>query len=62
VHEVNTMSVSRELAFFCLSVRSPAYFIIADFGKGEVVPVLFFNRAPRHEGVLGNEGIVPRIL
>jgi hypothetical protein len=22
--------------------------------KGKVVPVLFFNRAPRHEGVLGN--------
>jgi len=22
-------------------------------GKGKVIPVLFFNRAPRHEGVLG---------
>jgi hypothetical protein len=23
------------------------------YGKGKVVPVLFFNWAPRHEGVLG---------
>jgi hypothetical protein len=29
-------------------------------GKGKVVPVL--NRAPRHEGVLGNGGIAPLIL
>jgi hypothetical protein len=31
--------------------------------KGKVVPViLFFNSAPRHEGVLGSERIAPRIL
>jgi hypothetical protein len=31
-------------------------------GKGKVVPVLLFNRAPRHEGVLGSGGIASRIL
>jgi hypothetical protein len=31
-------------------------------GKGKVVPVLFFNRAPHSEGVLGNGGIAPRLL
>jgi hypothetical protein len=32
------------------------------FAKGRVVPVLFFNWAPRHEGVLWVRGIGPRIL
>jgi len=31
-------------------------------GKGKVVLVLFFNWAPRHEGVLGSGVIAPRIL
>jgi hypothetical protein len=31
-------------------------------GEGKVVPVPFFNGAPRHKGVLGSGGIAPRIL
>jgi hypothetical protein len=31
-------------------------------GKVEIVPVLFFKRAPRHEGVLGSGGIDPSIV
>jgi hypothetical protein len=30
--------------------------------EGKVVPVPFFYRAPRHEGVLGSGGTDPRIL
>jgi hypothetical protein len=30
--------------------------------KGKIVPVLFFNRAPLHESILGSGGIAPRIL
>jgi len=30
--------------------------------KGKVVPVLSFNREPRHEVVLGSGGIAPLIL
>jgi hypothetical protein len=30
--------------------------------KGKVVPVLFLNRPPRHEGVLGSGGIASLIL
>jgi hypothetical protein len=35
---------------------------VKDKGKGKIVPVLFLNRAPRHEGVLGSGYIAPRIL
>jgi len=31
-------------------------------GKGKVVPVLFFNSAPHHEGILGSVGIASLIL
>jgi hypothetical protein len=31
-------------------------------GKGKVIPVIFLNWVPRHEGVLGSGGIAPRIL
>jgi hypothetical protein len=31
-------------------------------GIGKVIPVLFINSAPRHEGVLGCGGTAPRIL
>jgi hypothetical protein len=37
--------------------------LLHDAFKGKVViPVLFYNLAPRNEGVLGSGGIAPRIL
>jgi len=38
------------------------YYYYKAKGKGKVVPVPFFYRAPRHDGVLGSGGIAPRII
>jgi len=38
------------------------FIFIKGKGKCKVVPVLFFSRAPRQKGVLGNGSIAPPIL
>jgi hypothetical protein len=51
------------LMSYLLSFKMPhteCSLVITDKGKGKVVPVL--NKAPRHEGVLGNGDIAPLIL